>query len=164
VGHLRCDGLHKLTTRLTRTYGTIVVEDLNVAGMLANRRLARAIADAGFGQIRHQLTYKSSWYSGHLVVADRWFASSKTCSSCGVMKTKLRLRDRTFHCDSCGLIIDRDLNKMHSLCNGVLGCRWRHLRTADASGRVHRRLRPAVRARRRRAPPLPGSGSSVACS
>jgi putative transposase len=110
VGHLRADGLHKLTTRLTRTYGTIVVEDLNVAGMLSNRRLARAIADAGFGQIRQHLTYKTRWHGGELVVADRWFASSKTCSSCGVMKTKLRLQERAFHCDSCGLIIDRDLN------------------------------------------------------
>jgi putative transposase len=95
---------------LAREYGTIVVEDLNVAGMVRNRRLARAIFDAGFGEIRRQLAYKTRWNGGALVVADRWYPSSKTCSGCGVVKAKLRLSERVFVCSSCGLIIDRDEN------------------------------------------------------
>ncbi|WP_308121130.1 IS607 family element RNA-guided endonuclease TnpB [Paractinoplanes bogorensis] len=110
VANLRRDALHKLTTRLTREHGTIVVEDLNVTGMLANRRLARHIADAGFGEIRRQLAYKTTWNGGRLLVADRWYPSSKTCSDCGVVKTKLALHERTYRCQACGLVIDRDRN------------------------------------------------------
>ncbi|MEU7172051.1 IS607 family element RNA-guided endonuclease TnpB [Micromonospora tulbaghiae] len=115
VANLRRDGLHKLTTRLTREYDTIVVEDLNVAGMLANRRLARHIADAGFAELRRQLGYKTGWNGGRLVVADRWYPSSKTCSGCGTVKTKLALSEREYHCQTCGLILDRDLNAARNL-------------------------------------------------
>ena len=94
VANQRRDGLHKLTTRLAREHATIVVEDLNVAGMLANRRLARHIADAGFAEIRRQLAYKTEWHGGRLLVADRWYPSSKTCSGCGTVKTKLALSER----------------------------------------------------------------------
>jgi putative transposase len=110
VANLRRDGLHKLTTRLARQHGTIVVEDLNVTGMLANRRLARHIADAGFAEIRRQLAYKTSWNGGRLLVADRWYPSSKTCSGCGTAKAKLALSERTYICEVCGLVIDRDRN------------------------------------------------------
>jgi IS605 OrfB family transposase len=110
VACLRHDALHKLTSGLAATFGTIVVEDLNVAGMLKNRKLARHIADASFGQIRRQLAYKTIWNGGRLIVADRWFPSSKTCSGCGAVKTKLALSERTYHCDQCGLSIDRDFN------------------------------------------------------
>ncbi|GGM56736.1 transposase [Micromonospora sonchi] len=110
VANLRRDGLHRLTTRLAATYGTVVVEDLNVAGMLRNRRLARHIADAGFAEIRRQLAYKTSWNGGRLVVADRWYPSSKTCSGCGAVKTKLALSEREYECQACGLVIDRDRN------------------------------------------------------
>ncbi|WP_212841529.1 IS607 family element RNA-guided endonuclease TnpB [Catellatospora sp. IY07-71] len=110
VANLRADGLHKLTTTLAATYGTIVVEDLNVAGMIRNRRLARHIADAGWATLRRHLEYKTTWNGGRLVVADRWFASSKTCSSCGAVKPKLPLRVRTYTCEHCGLCLDRDLN------------------------------------------------------
>jgi IS605 OrfB family transposase len=110
VANLRRDGLHKLTTRLAREHGTVVVEDLNVAGMLRNRRLARHIADAGFAEIRRQLSYKTGWNGGRLVVVDRWFPSSKTCSGCGVVKTKLALHEREYACRACGLVIDRDRN------------------------------------------------------
>jgi putative transposase len=112
---LRRDGLHKLTTRLAREYGTIVVEDLNVAGMLANRRLARRIADAGFAELRRQLAYKTGWNGGRLVVADRWYPSSKTCSGCGAVKTKLVLSERTYTCTTCGLVLDRDVNAARNL-------------------------------------------------
>ncbi len=95
VADLRRDSTHKLTTGLAREYRTIVVEDLNVAGMTRNRRLARHIADANFGEIRRQLAYKTQWHGGQLIVADRWFASSKTCSGCGAVKAKLALSERT---------------------------------------------------------------------
>lgn len=110
VADQRRDAVHKLTTDLTRTYGTVVVEDLNVAGMLANRKLARHVADASFGEVRRQLEYKSAWHGGRVIVADRWFASSKTCSGCGAVKAKLALSQRTYCCTQCGLVLDRDIN------------------------------------------------------
>ena len=115
VANLRRDGLHQLTTRLATNFGTVVVEDLNVTGMLANRRPARRIADAGFAEIRRQLGYKTGWNGGRLLVADRWYPSSKTCSACGVVKTKLTLAERTYHCTTCGLVLDRDLNAARNL-------------------------------------------------
>jgi putative transposase len=115
VAYQRVDALHKLTTEVARDYGTVVVEDLNVAGMLKNRRLARRIADAGFGEIRRQLAYKTQWNGGRLIVADRWFPSSKTCSGCGAVKAKLLLSEREYRCDSCGLIMDRDENAARNL-------------------------------------------------
>ena len=110
VAAQRRDGLHKLTTRLAKQYGSIVIEDLNVAGMVRNKKLARLISDAGFGEFRRQLTYKTQWYGGRLVVADRWYPSSKTCSGCKTVRPKLSLAERTFTCEACGLVIDRDLN------------------------------------------------------
>jgi putative transposase len=115
VANMRRDGLHKLTTALATEFGTIVVEDLNVAGMLRNRRLARSIADTGFAEIRRQLEYKTRWRGSRLVVADRWFPSSKTCLECGVVKAKLPLHIRAFHCESCGARMDRDLNAARNL-------------------------------------------------
>nr|WP_238350992.1 IS607 family element RNA-guided endonuclease TnpB [Kribbella shirazensis] len=115
AAYQRVDALHKLTTDIAREYGTVVMEDLNVAGMLKNRRLARRIGDAGFGEIRRQLAYKSDWNGGRLMVADRWFPSSKTCSSCGVVKAKLLLSERVYTCESCGLKMDRDENAARNL-------------------------------------------------
>ena len=115
VAALRRDGLHKLTTSLARTHGTVVVEDLHVAGMVKNRRLARSISDAGFGEIRRQLDYKTRWNGGRLVVADRWYPSSKTCSRCQTVKAKLSLSERTYHCAACGLTLDRDVNAARNL-------------------------------------------------
>ncbi|MFJ8307429.1 MULTISPECIES: IS607 family element RNA-guided endonuclease TnpB [unclassified Streptomyces] len=115
VSNLREDTLHKMTTRLASEYGTIVVEDLNVVGMGRNRRLSRHVADAGFGGIRRQLTYKTRRRGTTLVVADRWFPSSKTCSRCGAVKAKLPLSMRVFECDNCGLVLDRDANAGHNL-------------------------------------------------
>lgn len=119
VGNLRRDGIHKLTTSLAREYGTVVVEDLNVTGMVKNRRLARSISDAGFGEVRRQLAYKTAWNGGCLLMADRWFPSSKTCSGCKVVKPKLALSERTYTCESCGLILDRDLNAALNLAQLV---------------------------------------------
>lgn len=115
VANARRDGLHQLSTRLVRTHGTIVIENLNVAGMLRNRRLARHIAGVGMGELRRQIEYKTSWARGTVHVADRWYPSSKTCSGCGVVKTKLRLSERMFRCDKCPLVLDRDLNAARNL-------------------------------------------------
>ncbi|WP_239342488.1 transposase, partial [Frankia sp. CiP3] len=83
VAHQRRDGLHTLTTRLAKRHDVVVVEDLHVAGMVRNRRLARAVADTAMAEIRRQLSYKTIWYGSRLEVADRWYPSSKTCSGCG---------------------------------------------------------------------------------
>jgi putative transposase len=111
VADLRADALHKATSHLAARYETVVVEDLNVTGMLANRRLARAVADQGFYTARQMLGYKTVWNSGRLVVADRWYPSSKTCSACGWRKPSLTLTERTFTCEQCGLVLDRDVNE-----------------------------------------------------
>ncbi|MHB1525523.1 MAG: IS607 family element RNA-guided endonuclease TnpB, partial [Candidatus Dormibacteria bacterium] len=120
VAHLRRDHLHKLTTRLAKTHGRIVVEDLNVKGMLGNRQLARALSDSGFSEFRRQLSYKCQWYGSELVVADRWFPSSKRCCGCGTVKEELSLSERIYHCQSCGLVLDRDLNAAINLAG------WAH--------------------------------------
>jgi putative transposase len=115
AANLRRDALHKLTTTLATEHGTIVVEQLNVAGMMGNRRLARALADAGLAELRRQLTYKTCWHGSRLVVADRFYPSSRTCSACGWVKAKLTLAERTFTCEACGLRLDRDLNAARNL-------------------------------------------------
>ena len=115
VANARRDGLHKLTTRLVRTHGTIVIENLNVAGMLRNRRLARHVAGVGMGEFRRRIEYKTGWAGSTVHHADRWYPSSKTCSGCGVVKAKLCLSERTFRCDECPLVLDRDLNAARNL-------------------------------------------------
>ncbi|MFG3585908.1 IS607 family element RNA-guided endonuclease TnpB [Streptomyces sp. NPDC047990] len=123
VANLREDALHKLTTAVAAEYGTIVIEDLNVAGMLRNRRLARRIADAGFGEIRRQLDYKTRQrHATRTIVASRWYHSSKTCSGCGVVKAKLPLHVRTYECGACGLVIDRDVNAARNLAARAAAC------------------------------------------
>jgi putative transposase len=91
VANLRHDHLHKLSTTLAKSHGRVALEDLNISGMLGNRRLARAIADAGWGELRRMLEYKCRWYGSELVVVDRWYPSSKVCSECGAVKTELLL-------------------------------------------------------------------------
>ena len=115
VANVRADALHKATTDLARCYETVVTEDLNVAGMTRNRRLARAISDQGFGAARRMLAYKATWNGGTLIVADRFYPSSKMCSECGAVKAKLPLSERTFRCDACGLVMDRDVNAAFNL-------------------------------------------------
>jgi putative transposase len=106
----RQDMLHQLSSSLTRTKSVIVLEDLHVRGMQRNKHLALSVSDAGMGELRRQLMYKSAWYGSALVVADRFFQSSKLCSGCGVIKDTLRLSERTFTCDVCGVSLDRDEN------------------------------------------------------
>jgi putative transposase len=117
VASVRVDALHKATTIIAASYETVVAENLNVAGMIRNRRLARAITDQGFGAARRMLGYKTTWNGGGLILADRWYPSSKTCSGCGAVKAKLALSERLFACGSCGLVIDRDQNAATNLRN-----------------------------------------------
>ena len=121
VRNLRADTIHKMTTNLSSRFETIVLEDLNVAGMARNRRLAQAIGDASFAEIRRQIEYKQTRCGGEVVLADRWYPSTKTCSNCGAVKAKLPLHVRTFVCDDCQLEIDRDLNAAINLKQLVAG-------------------------------------------
>jgi putative transposase len=114
--NIRQDTLHKLTTYLAKSHGTIVIENLGVSGMMKNRRLARAIADVGMYEFRRQLEYKCKWYWSRIIVAPRTFPSSKTCSNCGNKKRELALSEREYVCEACGIRIDRDLN---AACNLV---------------------------------------------
>jgi putative transposase len=115
VASVRADALHKATTDLARRYETVVVEDLNVTGMIANRKLARAVSDQGFGRARQMLGYKTEWNGGQVITADRWYPSSRTCSACGWRKPSLTLAERTFTCEACGLVMDRDENAARNL-------------------------------------------------
>ena len=110
VANQRQDAIHKATTWLTQTYSTVCIEDLHVAGMVKNRRLAKAIMDASFGEFRRQIDYKTARTSATLHVINRWYPSSKMCSKCGAVKAKLSLNERVYTCDGCGLAMDRDLN------------------------------------------------------
>ncbi|MEU1951298.1 RNA-guided endonuclease TnpB family protein [Nocardia rhamnosiphila] len=109
VANVRRHFLHQVTNELVKTHDRLVVEDLHVAGMLRNRRLARAIADAGWADFGRLLYYKQRWRGGTVVTADRWFPSSKRCSACGTLNPALKLTDRVFGC-GCGYRADRDLN------------------------------------------------------
>ena len=110
VANQRLDAMHKLTTRIAETFSDISIEGLHVAGMVKNRHLAKHIADAAFGEFRRQLEYKTARTGARLHVVNRWYRSSKTCSGCGRVKAKLPLSERTYRCDSCGLVLDRGLN------------------------------------------------------
>ena len=110
VRSARADFLHRASTRLVRENDVIVIEDLNVAGMVRNRHLARAISGCGWGEFRRQLACKCQRYGRELVVIDRWYPSSKTCSACGHRLAELSLSTRQWTCPSCGAWHDRDLN------------------------------------------------------
>jgi putative transposase len=133
VASVRADALHKATTSLAARYETVVAEDLNVAGMTRNRKLARAISDQGFGQVRRMLAYKTRWHGGALLIADRWYPSSKTCSACGAVKAKLALSQRVYRCGECGLVLDRDVNAARNLLH-LAATRKTGLRSASCAG------------------------------
>lgn len=110
IANLRADFTHKLTTRLCRENQTIVIEDLHVAGMIKNEKLSRALSDVGFGNIRRQLEYKALRYSVKLLIADRWYPSSKLCSCCHWINHALTLKERIWCCKNCNTLHDRDVN------------------------------------------------------
>lgn len=117
ISNIRSNAIHQATSVISKKYDKIIIEDLNPLGMIKNRNLAKAISDVSFAEIRRQLVYKCLWNQKELVVADRWFASSKTCSFCGHKKTELKLSERNYKCENCGLEIDRDLNAAKNLAN-----------------------------------------------
>ncbi|MBD3892925.1 RNA-guided endonuclease TnpB family protein [Hydrogenophaga sp.] len=117
IGNVRKDGLHQLTTDLTRRFHTIGIEDLNVRGMVKNRRLSRAVSDMGFFEFRRQLEYKAAQRGGVIVLAERWYPSSKTCSDCGHKLETLPLALREWACPACGADHDRDVNAAINLRN-----------------------------------------------
>ena len=117
IANIRQDRLHQLTTDLTRRFHTLGIEDLNVSGMVKNRHLSRAISDRGFFEFRRQLEYKAAMRGSVVVVADRFFASSKTCSACGEKIDKLPLSVRQWKCPCCGESHDRDVNAAINLAN-----------------------------------------------
>ena len=112
--------LHQVSNELVKTHDRLVLEDLNVSAMVRNRRLARAISDAGWADFARLLRYKQAWRGGQIATADRWFPSSKLCPSCGSVKSELRLADRLFMCE-CGHTADRDVNAAVNLA------RWAQL-------------------------------------
>ncbi|MCX5405018.1 transposase [Streptomyces sp. NBC_00335] len=126
IADRRKDHLHKLTTRLVRENQTLVIEDLAVRNMLKNNKLARVISDAAWRELRRMLEYKAAWYGRELVVVDRWFPSSKLCSACGVIATAMPLNVRTWTCEGCGVVHDRDGNAAANLLaagSAVSACR-----------------------------------------
>jgi len=138
----RQDFLHKASTRLVRAADTIVIEDLNVSGLVRNRHLARAISDCGWGEFRRQLAYKCERYGRRLIVIDRWYPSSKTCSACGHLLAELSLSTRQWTCPSCGARHDRDTNAAKNILAAGLAA------TACGAGVRHREtppVRPAVK-------------------
>jgi putative transposase len=107
--------LHEVSSQLVQTHDRLCLEDLAVANLMKNRSLARAIADASWAEFARQLHYKAAWFGAELVVANRWFPSSKTCSQCGMVNEQLSLAERVFRCDACGMMIDRDRNAAANL-------------------------------------------------
>jgi putative transposase len=114
ISNIRKDTIHKMTTWLTKNKSAVGIEDLNVAGMLKNRKLAQAISEIGFGEFRRQLDYKGKLYGCNIVVVDRFFPSSKMCHVCGCLNESLTLSDRTWECP-CGEVHDRDYNASMNL-------------------------------------------------
>jgi putative transposase len=151
---LRRDALHKLTTALATEHGVLVVEQLNLAGMVRNRHLARALSDSGLAELRRQLAYKTVWYGSRLIVADRFYPSSKTCSACGWVKAKLTLAERTFNCEACGLRIDRDLNAARNLAKLAPHVAQSGWETLNARGADHK-TQPTGQVAKKREPSSP---------
>jgi putative transposase len=143
IANARKNLICETTTMLTKNYDRIVVEDLNVKGMLKNHSLAKHISDAAWGEFVRQLEYKAPWYGSTVAKADRFFPSSRTCSSCGAVKAKLPLEIRTYHCEVCGFALDRDLNAATNLA------RWTSTSTSAGTRSVAGR-RGEVRPRRQK--------------
>lgn len=116
VGRIRKHIINEITTELAKKRAILIIEDLNVKGMMSNHHLAKAISDVSFFEFRRQLEYKCKWYGSKLVIIDRWYPSSKLCSRCGAINNDLKLSDRIYKCD-CGLEIDRDLNAAINIRN-----------------------------------------------
>jgi len=115
VGAARNSRLHQFTAELAKAHGVIVVENIATANLMRNHHLAQAIGDQGWGELARQLSYKTTRAGGTMLPAPRWFPSSKMCSGCGAVKPKLPLAERTYRCDVCALVVDRDINAAANL-------------------------------------------------
>jgi putative transposase len=144
VTNVRRHFLHQVSNALVKTHDQLVIEDLNISGMLSNHRLARAISDAGWAEFARLLHYKQAWRDGQVVIADRWYPSSKRCGQCGTIRTDLTLADRVFTC-ACGHCMDRDRNAAMNLA------RWgqTHHHETSPDPRTPKQRGRATNARRR---------------
>ncbi|WP_328418100.1 transposase [Micromonospora sp. NBC_00389] len=115
IADRRRDHLHKLSTRLVRENQTVVIEDLSVRNMLRNHKLARAISDAAWTQLRGMIEYKAAWYGRTVIAVDRWHPSTKTCSACGRINTAMTLGVRAWTCPGCDAVHDRDVNAARNI-------------------------------------------------
>lgn len=154
IRNRRRHALHQVSNRLVNTHDQLVLEDLNIGGMIKNRRLSRAISDAAWGKLARQIGYKQAWRGGQVAMADRWFPSSKTCSACHTVKRSLTLGERQFVCDACGHAMDRDLNAAVNLAawaqhhhNIGGGVRVGDRQTAGPATNAHRQERTAPHTR-----------------
>ncbi len=154
----RLDQLHKITTTLAREYGQVTIEDLYVKGMIRNKRLARTLSDVSFGTFQRLLKYKCQWSGTMVIPADRWFPSSKRCSSCGSIHQELQLSDRQFLCPSCGLLLDRDLNASYNLLDYL----WITVTVAESSSETLNACGAAVRPFESPPSPLDGRETMIA--
>jgi len=154
VRHARADFLHRASTRLVRRHDLVVIGDLAVANMVRNRHLARAISDCGWGEFRRQLEYKCQQYGRELAVIDRWYPSSKTCSSCGHRLAELSLSTRRWTCPCCGARHDRDVNAAKNILaagravargfpGDACGADVRHSGSSGVRSAVKQETRPA---------------------
>jgi putative transposase len=137
VKNIRQDWIHKVTTKIARKHHTVCLEDLNVKGMMKNHKLARAISDIGFYEIRRQLEYKVPLYGGEVKIISRWEPSTKRCSNCGSVKDTIALSERVFDCPKCGFSLDRDLNAARNIMTvglAVTAC------GPKSSGNVHKNV------------------------
>ena len=142
VANIRRDFIQKVTTILTTHYSHIALEDLSVKGMVRNHRLAQSVSDVSFGELVRQIEYKSASNGVVVKKADRFYPSSKTCSACGHIKTDLKLSDRTYRCDKCGVVIDRDynasLNLLGLITNKQIGADYPEFKPADLTALLSR--------------------------
>lgn len=148
VANIRRDFTQKVTTILTTHYAHIALEDLNVKGMVQNHRLAQSVSDVSFGELRRQIEYKAELNGVTVTKADRFYPSSKTCSRCGNIKQDLMLSDRTYRCDKCGTMIDRDynasLNLLGLIGNNRVGIDWPEFTPVDLTALLSRFVRNGI--------------------
>ena len=115
ISRIRRSFLHEVSSQLVKTHDRLCLEGLAIANLVRNKHLARAIGDAAWAEFARQVGYKAAWFGAELVVADRWFPSTKTCSRCRKVSQEVRLTERVFRCHRCGLVIDRDRNAATNL-------------------------------------------------
>jgi putative transposase len=138
IADTRRSFLHEVSSRLVKTHDRLCLEDLAVANLMRNKYLARAIGDAAWAELARQVVYKQAWRGGQVVLAERWLASTKTCSRCGLVKQRMRLAERAFRCETCGLVMDRDCNAAANLAAWAEAASVAAARVPDrqAGGRV----------------------------